>query len=161
MSLHAPKSIVFVRLRYPVGKSAQGSNPKVTVENSIKLWLEFSKTKGRKKAGGYVNVPLSSLTPSTPIWSLAHQSFRINLSSVCFTGFKIKNMQMTFRNEQNLPEKRMDCLLANCKPYHVISDKIAVTINSTIQNFAPSNGENLAKRSICIYAILWIQRADW
>ena len=49
MSLHAPKSIVFVRLRYPNGKSAQGSNPKVTVEYLIKLWLEFSKTKNRKK----------------------------------------------------------------------------------------------------------------
>ena len=57
MSLHAPKSIVFVRLRYPVGKIAQGSNPKVTVEYSIKMWLEFSEIKGRKKAGGYVNVP--------------------------------------------------------------------------------------------------------
>ena len=57
MSLHEPKSIVFVRLRNPVGNSAQGSNPKVTVEYSIKLWLEFSKTKGRKKDGGYVNVP--------------------------------------------------------------------------------------------------------
>ena len=55
MSLHRPKSIVLVRLRYPVGKSAQGLNPKVTVEYSIQLWLEFSKTKGRKKAGGYVN----------------------------------------------------------------------------------------------------------
>ena len=50
MSLHAPKSVLFARLQYPVGKSAQGSNPKVTVEFSIKLWLEFSKTKGRKKA---------------------------------------------------------------------------------------------------------------
>ena len=57
MSLHAPISIVVARLRYPVGKSAQGSNPKVTVEYSIKLLLDFSKTKGRKKAGGYVNVP--------------------------------------------------------------------------------------------------------
>ena len=52
MSLHAPKSIVLARLRYPVGKSAQGSNPKVTVEYSIKRWLESSKTKGRKKDGG-------------------------------------------------------------------------------------------------------------
>ena len=57
MSLHAPKSIGSARLRYPVGKSAQGSNPKVTVEYSIKRWLEFSKAKGRKKAGEYVNVP--------------------------------------------------------------------------------------------------------
>ena len=57
LSLHAPKSIVFAGLRYPVGKSAHGSNAKVTVEYSIKLWLEFSKTKGRKKAGRYVNVP--------------------------------------------------------------------------------------------------------
>ena len=57
VSLHAPKSIVFARLRYPVGKSAQGSNPKVTVEYSIKLLIEFSKTKDRKKTGGYVNVP--------------------------------------------------------------------------------------------------------
>ena len=57
MSLHAPKSIVFTRLQSPVGKSAQGSNAKVTVEYSLKLWLEFSKTKGRKKAGGFVNVP--------------------------------------------------------------------------------------------------------
>ena len=57
MSLHAPKSIVFVRLGYPVDKRAQGSNPKVTAEYLIKLWLKFSKTKGRKIAGGYVNVP--------------------------------------------------------------------------------------------------------
>ena len=57
MSLHAPKSIVFVCLRYQVGKSAQGSNQKVTVEYSIQLWLELSKTKSRKKVGGYVNVP--------------------------------------------------------------------------------------------------------
>ena len=57
MSLNAPKSIVFVRLRYPAGKSAQGSMSKVTDEYSIKLCLEFSKTKGRKKAGGYLNVP--------------------------------------------------------------------------------------------------------
>ena len=67
ISLHALKSIDPARLRYPVGKSAQGSNPKVTVEYSIKLWLEFSKTKGRKKAGGYVNVSSSPLIPSTPI----------------------------------------------------------------------------------------------
>ena len=45
MSRHEPKSIVLVRLRNPVGKCAQGSNPKVTVEYSIKLWLECSKTK--------------------------------------------------------------------------------------------------------------------
>ena len=56
MSLHAPKSIVCARLRFPVGKIAQGSNPKVIVEYSMKLWLEFSKTKGKKKADGYVNV---------------------------------------------------------------------------------------------------------
>ena len=49
MSLHAPKSVVFTRLRYQVGKSAQGSNPKVTVEYSIKLWLEFSKIKAERK----------------------------------------------------------------------------------------------------------------
>ena len=67
MSLHAPKSIVFARLRYPVGKCAQGSDQKVTVEYSIKLWLEFSKTKGRKKASGYVNTPYSLLRPSNPI----------------------------------------------------------------------------------------------
>ena len=47
-------------------------DPKVTVEYSIKLWLEFSKIKGRKKAGGYVNVPdpldtfNSNLKPCTP-----------------------------------------------------------------------------------------------
>ena len=76
MSLHAPKCTVFVRLRYPVSKSTHGSNLKVTAEYSIKLWLEFLTTKGRKKAGGYVNVPYSSLTPSTLIWSLAHWSFR-------------------------------------------------------------------------------------
>ena len=75
ISLHAPKSNVFARLRYPVDTSAQGSNPKVTVEYSIKLWLEFSKTNGRKKAGGYVNDPSSPWTPSTPICSLVHQSF--------------------------------------------------------------------------------------
>ena len=56
MSLHAQKKYRLRRFRYPVGKSAQGSNPKVTVEYSIKLWLELSKTKGRKKAGGYVYV---------------------------------------------------------------------------------------------------------
>ena len=47
----------------------------------------------------------------------------------------------------------MNCLVSNCKTYHVISDKTAVTINSTIQNWAPSNWENLAKRSIYNYAI--------
>ena len=66
VSLHSPKSIVFARLCYPDGKSAQGSNPKVTVEYLVKRWLEFSKTKGREKAGGYVTVPLSPLLPSTP-----------------------------------------------------------------------------------------------
>ena len=76
ISLHVPKLIVFARLRYPFGKRAQGSNPKVTVEYSIKPWLELSKTRGRKKAGGYVNVPVTPLTPSTQVWSLAHQRFR-------------------------------------------------------------------------------------
>ena len=67
ISLHAPKSIDPARLRYPVGKSAQGSNPKATVEYSIKLWIEFSITKGRKKACGYVNVPSYPSTPSSQI----------------------------------------------------------------------------------------------
>ena len=67
ISLHAPKNIDPARLQYPVGKSAQGSNLKVTVEYSIKLRLKFSKSKGRKKAGEYVNVPSSPLTPSTPV----------------------------------------------------------------------------------------------
>ena len=57
ISLYAPNCFVFVRLRYPVGKSAQGSTPKVTVKYSIKLLLEFSKSNDRKKAGGHVNVP--------------------------------------------------------------------------------------------------------
>ena len=40
----------------------------------------------------------------------------------------------------------MNCFASNCITYHEISDKIAVTINcySTIQNWAPSNLENLA-----------------
>ena len=70
-------------------------------------------------------------------------------------------MQMSFRNEQNLPKEGMNCLASICKTYRVISDKIAVTINSTIQNWAPSDRENLAKRSICNYPILCIQIADW
>ena len=36
ISLHASKSIVFARLRYPVCRSAQGSNAKVTVEEQDK-----------------------------------------------------------------------------------------------------------------------------
>ena len=59
---------------------------------------------------------------------------------------------MPFRNEENLP-KRMNRLVSNCKTHNVISDKIAVTIYSTIQNWAPSNWENFAKRSIYDYAI--------
>ena len=61
---------------FAIFKSAQGLNPKVTVKYSIKLRLEFSNTKGRTKAGRYVNVPLSTSRSSTPIWRLAHQSFR-------------------------------------------------------------------------------------
>ena len=52
---------------------------------------------------------------------------------------KNKNIQMSFRSEQNLPKERTNCHASNCKTYHVISYKIAVTINSTIQNLAPSN----------------------
>ena len=47
----------------------------------------------------------------------------------------------------------MNWLVSNCKTYHVISNKIAVTINNTIHIWAPSNWENLAKRSICNNAI--------
>ena len=65
-------------------------------------------------------------------------------------------MLMLFRNEKNLPKERINCLVANCKMYHVISDKIVVMINSTIQNL-----ENVAKHSICNYAIFCIQHADW
>ena len=144
-----------------VGKSTQGSNPKVTVEYLVKCWLEFSKTKGRKKAGGYVNVPLSPLTPSTPIWSLVHQSFRRIVVRFVSWDSKLKNMQMSFPNVKNLRKERMNCLVSNGKTYHVISDKIAVKINSIIQNWAPSNWENVAKRSICNYAIFCIQHADW
>ena len=77
MSLHAPKSIDPARLRYTVGKSAQGSNPSHSwIFNKVFLDFFFSKTKDRTKAGGYVNVPSSPLTPSISIWSVAHQSFR-------------------------------------------------------------------------------------
>ena len=161
ISLHEPKSIDPTCLRYPVGKSAQGSNLKVTVEYSIKLLQEFSKIKGKKKAGGYVNVPSSPLTPSTPIWSLVHQRFRRIFVWFVVWGLKIKNVQMLFRNEQNFPKERLNCLMSTSETYHVISDKIAVTINSTIQNWAPSNWENLPKRRICNYAFLCIQHADW
>ena len=68
-SLHAPKSIDPARLRYPVGKSAQGSNPKVTIGYSIKLLLECSKPKSRKRACTcrYVNATCSPLTvPRAP-----------------------------------------------------------------------------------------------
>ena len=82
MSLHVPKSINPARMRYPVGKSAQGSNQKVTVEYSIMLLFELSKSKSRKKAGGYVNVSSSPFTHSTPIWSVANQSLRRTF--VCF-----------------------------------------------------------------------------
>ena len=84
-----------------------------------------------------------------------------NLCSVCFLGFKIKTMQISFQNEQNLPIKRIYSLVSNSKMNHVISDKNAVTINSTLQNWAPSNWENLAKHNICNYAIFCIQHADW
>ena len=54
-------------------------------------------------------------------------------------------MQMSFQTEQNLPKKRMNCLVSKCETYHAISDIIAVTINSTIQNWAPSNWERPRK----------------
>ena len=59
-------------------------------------------------------------------------------------------MQMPFRNEQNLPKKRMDCLVSSCKTYHVIFDKIAVKINSTIQNLAPSNERTSQSAAVAI-----------
>ena len=65
---------------------------------------------------------------------------------------------MAFRYEQNLPEKHMDCLASNCETYRVIADKIAVMINFTKHNLAQSNWESLARRSICNYLILGIQR---
>ena len=43
-SLHAPTSIDVAYLRFPVGKSAQGLNPKVTVKYSMNLSWEFSKS---------------------------------------------------------------------------------------------------------------------
>ena len=49
VSLHSPKSIVFARLCYPDGKSAQGSNQKVTVEYLVKRWLDFQKLKAERK----------------------------------------------------------------------------------------------------------------
>ena len=49
MSLHAPKSIDPARFLYAVCKRSQGSNPKVPVEYSIKLLLEFQKLKAERK----------------------------------------------------------------------------------------------------------------
>ena len=34
-------------------------------------------------------------------------------ASCFFLEFKIKNMQMSFQNEQNLPKTTMNCLLSN------------------------------------------------
>ena len=162
MSLHRPKHIVLVRLQYPVGKSAKGSNPKVTVEYSIKLWLEFSKTKGGKKVGGYVNVPWSPLTPSTTIWSLAHRSFRRIFVRFVSWDSKSKICKYHSKTSRNLPKERMNYHMSNCKTYHLMFNEIAITMNSTIQNWASSNWEKLAKRSICnLYAIWWIRHADW
>ena len=45
--------------------------------------------------------------------------------------------------------------MSNRKTYHMISDKIAVAINSTIQNWAPIPRENIAKRSICNNAFVF------
>ena len=67
MLLHAPKSTVIARLRYLVSKSAQGSNAKVTVEYSIKLWLEFSKIKAERKPVDIEMFPYS-------LWHLQLQS---------------------------------------------------------------------------------------
>ena len=161
MLLHAPKSTVIARLRYLVSKSAQGSNAKVTVEYSIKLWLEFSKIKAERKPVDNWNVPLFPMTPSTPNLNPCAPKLSYNLRLVCFLGFKIKNMQMAFCNKQNLSKERTSCLESNCKMYHVMSDTIAITINSIIQNWATSNWENLAKRRTYNYAIFCIQHADW
>ena len=49
LSKYVPKSIEPARLRYRVVKSAQGSNPKVTVEYSIKLLLDLKKQKAERK----------------------------------------------------------------------------------------------------------------
>ena len=67
MSLHAPKSIDPVRFETWSVKVHRGEIQKVTVDYSITMLLDFSKTNGRKKAGVYVNVHSSPLTPSTPI----------------------------------------------------------------------------------------------
>ena len=53
-------------------------------------------------------------------------------------GFKIKNMQMLFQMSE-LADKTYELSCVKLK----ISDKTAVTIKSTIQNWAPSNWENL------------------
>ena len=144
MSLHAPKSVVFVCLRYPVGKSAQGSNPKVTDEYSINLLLEFSKTKGRKKDGGYVNVPSSLQHLQLQSEALHTKAFVESLLGL-FLGIQYQKYTNVIPKWAENAKRTYELSCVK----HMSSDKIAITIDSTIQNWAPSNWENLAKHSIC------------
>ena len=150
MSLHVPKSIFFVRLLYPVGESAQGSNPKVAVEYSIKLLLEFSKTKGGKKSGGYVNIPLSPLTCSTPIWSLAHQSFRRIFVWFVSGDSKSKICKCHSEMSRTCRKNVWTVLCQTVKRIMWFSIKLRDDKQHK-SNWAPSNWENLAKRSFCNY----------
>ena len=133
---------------------------KVTVEYSIKLWLEFSKTNGRKKGGWFVNVLWSRLTLSTPIWNLAHQSFRIIIVRFVSWDSKLKYANVISKWAE-LSDRTYKLSCVKLYNLSLIVDEIAITINSTIQYWAPSNWGKLAKRSICKYAILCIQHADW
>ena len=70
-----------------------------------------------------------------PLEHLQLQSEALHIKtfvSLCvgsFLGFKIKNMQMSFRNEQNFPKEHMNRLVTNSKTDHRISDKTGVMIS--------------------------------
>ena len=100
-----------------------------------------------------------------PLWhiQLQFEAFRTKASVESlfglFLGIQNQKYANVIPNRAELAEKTYELFVSNLETYHAISDKIAVTINSTIQNWAPSNWENLAKRSIYNYAIVCIQHA--
>ena len=88
---------------------------------TIKLSLEFSKPKGRKKAGGYVNVPFSHLTPSTLISSLVHLRFR----RIFVRCVSLDSKSTIFKYHSKMSKRKYELsLVLNSKTSHVISDKI-------------------------------------
>ena len=104
ISLHAPKTIDPARLRYPVGKSAQGSKSKSHswIFNKALAGI-FKKLKAERKP---VNMqifppPLQHLQPQSE--ALRTKSFVESLFGL-FLGIQIKNMQISFRNEPEFSE---------------------------------------------------------